>query len=182
VRALQKVGGADRIASVWYSTNAFNIDFAFNDANSHQVAIYAMDWDNSGRSERFEVIDPSNNTVLNTVDLTDFSQGKYLIWNLHGNTRIRVTRTSGINAVIEGIFFDAPAHPWTGSLRVLGASPSGVQLQITGDTGVVYNIQSSIDMKTWTNVGQLPMTASPLTYTDTTVSGQQGVRFYRVAP
>jgi hypothetical protein len=181
-RALQKVGGSDRIASVWYAADSFNIDFAFTDANSHQVALYVMDWDNIGRAEKFEVIDPSNNNVLHSLDVSDFSQGKYLVWNLRGKVRIRVTRTAGNNALVEGIFYDAPAHPLTGSLRVKNASAQGVQLEITGDTGAVYNIQSSSDMRAWTNVGQLPMTTSPMTYTDSSATGQNGIRFYRVAP
>jgi hypothetical protein len=181
-RALQKVNAPDRIASVWYSADSMNIDFNFTDSLAHRVALYVLDWDNTGRAERIEVMNTSSGAVLSTTDVSSFSQGKYLVWDLKGKTRIRVTRTAGNNAVIEGIFFDAAPQARKGSLKVKGASAQGLQLEVSGDTGVIYNIQSSTDMKTWSNVGQLNLTTSPMTFTDTTTSGSQGLRFYRAAP
>jgi hypothetical protein len=181
-RALQKVDGSDRIASVWYATDSFNIDFNFTDANAHRVELYVMDWDSSGRAERFEVINASNNTVLNTTDVADFAEGKYVVFDLKGKTRIRVTRTAGPNVIVEGVFFDAAPKAKGGSLKVKGASAQGLQIEVSGDTGLSYNIQSSSDMKNWNNVGQLNLTTSPMIFTDTTTTGNQGLRFYRVAP
>jgi hypothetical protein len=181
-RALQKVGGADRVVAVWYAVDAFNIDLNFTDSNAHRVAVYVMDWDNSGRSQRFEILDASNNAILNTTEVSAFNQGKYLVWDLKGKVRIRTTRLAGNNALLEGIFFDAGPKGKTGALKVKGANAQGLQLEITGDTGAIYNIQSSSDMKTWTSVGQLNLTTSPMIYTDVTTTGQQGLRFYRVAP
>jgi hypothetical protein len=182
-RALQKVGGNDRIAAVWYAPDALNIDFNFTDTNPHRVALYVMDWDRSGRSQRFQILDASNNAVLATTDVSAFEEGKYLVWDLKGNVRIRVSRLSGNNAVVEGVFFDAaPKTRGGGTLKVKGASVQGLQLEIAGDTGFTYNIQSSTDMKTWTNSGQVNLTSSPMTYTDTTTTGGQGLRFYRLAP
>src|SRR5258706_5567320 len=141
-----------------------------------------MYWDNAGRSERFEVVDTSNNTVLNTTDVPSFGQGKYLVWDLRGKVRIRATRLAGANVILEGIFFDVAPKAKNGALKIKGATAQGLQLEVSGDTGVAYNIQSSSDMKTWTNAGQLNLTVSPMTFTDTTTTGSQGLRFYRVAP
>jgi hypothetical protein len=181
-RALQKEDASDRIASVWYSSDYLTIDFNFTDSLAHRVALYVLDWDNVGRAERIEVINTSSGAVINTTDVSNFSQGKYLVWDLKGKTRVRITRTAGNNAVVEGIFFDAAPQAKKGSLKVKGASAQGLQLEVSGDTGVLYNIQSSTDMKNWTNVGQLNLTTSPMTFTDTTTSGSQGLRFYRAAP
>ena len=181
-RALQKVDSSDRIASVWYAPDSFNIDFNFTDANAHRVALYLMDWDGSGRAERLEVINPSNNTVLNTTDVSNFGQGKYVVFDLKGKTRIHVSRTAGPNVIVEGVFFDAAPKAKGASLKVKGASAQGLQIEVTGDTGLTYNIQSSSDMKTWNNVSQLNLTTSPMTFTDTTTTGNQGLRFYRIAP
>jgi hypothetical protein len=181
-RALQKVDSADRVAAVWVANDSFNIDFNFTDTLAHRVAVYVMDWDNAGRSEHFDVINPSNNAVLSAVDVSAFSQGKYLVWDLKGNVRIRASRTAGSNVIVEGLFFDVAPQAKKGALKIKGASAQGLQLEVSGDTGVVYNIQSSADMKTWTNVGQLNLTTSPMTFTDSTTTGGNGLRFYRAAP
>lgn len=182
IRALQKVGATDRIASAWYAPGSFNIDFNFLDASTHRVSLYVMDWDNGNRSERIEVLDAVNNTVLNTTDVTNFSQGKYLVFGLKGKVRLRVTRIAGNNAIVQGIFFDAAPRGNGGSLKVKGASAQGLQIEVSGMTGEVYNIQSSSDMLAWKNVGQLNLTTSPMTFIDPTTTASQGLRFYRVAP
>jgi len=109
IRALQKSAGTDRIASAWYAQPGFTIDLPFTDQNSHQVAIYAMDWDSSGpRAEIVDVLD-TNNNVLDTHTLSSFVSGTYLVWNITGHVRIRVTSVNATsvntNAVINGIFF-----------------------------------------------------------------------------
>jgi len=48
VRALQKASGTDRLAATWYSQPNFAIDLNFTDQNTHQVAIYVIDWDSYG--------------------------------------------------------------------------------------------------------------------------------------
>ncbi|HUS36341.1 MAG TPA: glycoside hydrolase family 9 protein [Verrucomicrobiae bacterium] len=181
-RALQRVGGADRVMTVWYAPDAFNLDFNFTDNIPHRVALYLLDWDRTGRVQRFDILDPSNNAVLNSTNVSDFGEGKYLVFDLKGNSRVRISRVAGNNALIAGVFFDPAPQGKSGSLKLKGATAQGVQLEITGTTGEIYNIQSSTDMKMWGNVGQLNLTTSPMIYTDTTTAGHQGLRFYRVAP
>src|SRR5207237_846913 len=173
---LQKVDGSDRIVAVWVANDTFNIDLNFTDGITHRVAAYVMDWDNAGRSEKFDIVDLSNSSVLNTMQVSSFSTGKYLVWDLRGKVRSRVTRTAGSNAIVEGLFFDVAPKARTGSLKVKGANAQGLQLEVSGDTGVIYNIQASSDMKTWSSVGQLNLTTSPMTFTDSSTTGQQGLR------
>ena len=46
-RALQKASSTtDRIAACWFSGNSFTVDLNFTDTNTHQVALYLLDWDN----------------------------------------------------------------------------------------------------------------------------------------
>jgi hypothetical protein len=35
-----------------------------------------------------------------------FGGGEYLVWDLGGNVLVRVTKLSGPNAVLSGLFFD----------------------------------------------------------------------------
>jgi hypothetical protein len=105
IRALQKTSATDRVASCWYATRSFTLDLAFNDGNAHQVALYLVDFDRQNRAATVEVLD-ADNAVLDKRSVSGFTGGQYLVWNLNGKVRIRITRSSGVNAVASGIFFD----------------------------------------------------------------------------
>ncbi len=105
IRALQKASNpAARIAGVWYSSGSFTVDLNITDSNTHQVALYCLDWDLQGRSETVAVTD-ANGNVLNSQSVTNFGGGLYLVWNVSGHVKIQVTLTGGINAVATGLFF-----------------------------------------------------------------------------
>jgi uncharacterized membrane protein YkoI len=111
VRGLQKAtnGSTDHIAATWFSGTSFTTDINLTDGQEHRVAVYCLDWDgNNGRSQRLEVLDAATNAVLDTHDVNKFTSGRYLIWQLKGHVRIRVTHrgAAGSNAVISGLFFD----------------------------------------------------------------------------
>ena len=108
VRAPQTPGGAGRMASVWYSAPSFTMDVNLKDGNTHQVALYALDWDVAGRAEQIQVLDASTNTVLDTRNITGFQNGQYLVWNINGHVKIVVTTTNpNTNAAISGVFFES---------------------------------------------------------------------------
>jgi len=114
VRALQKAAATDRIASTWYSPTNFSFDVNLTDGNSHEVGLYLLDWDNTGRVERIDVLNAAGGAVLDTRTASAFSNGVWFLWNLTGHVTIRVTLTGGISgttAVASGIFFNAPAMP-----------------------------------------------------------------------
>ncbi|MDQ3650902.1 MAG: hypothetical protein M3458_11645, partial [Acidobacteriota bacterium] len=106
-RALQKAAVNDRIAATWYSSTSFTIDVNLTDGRTHQIALYCLDWDNGGRAQTIEILDAANNAVLDSRSISAFTQGQYVVWNLMGQVRIRVTRTAGPNAVVSGLLF----HP-----------------------------------------------------------------------
>jgi hypothetical protein len=80
----------------------------FTDGQTHQVALYALDWDNYyGRSQTVQVLD-ANGAVTDTRTLSGFTGGQYLVWKISGKATLRITNTNGpSNAVIEGLFIDA---------------------------------------------------------------------------
>lgn len=105
VRALQTGAGTRRIASSWFSYE--NFDFALNitDGNTHQIAIYALDWDHDGRIETIAVSNAKTGAVLDTRVVSNFTNGLYLVWNISGDVKITVTHTGGVNAAVSGVFF-----------------------------------------------------------------------------
>jgi subtilisin family serine protease len=114
-RAPQKLSSpADRIASCWYSYSAFTMDVKFSDQNTHQVALYLLDFDNFNgpRAERVDILDAATNAVLDTRSVSGFNSGQYLVWNLGGHVVIRVTNTNpSSNALVTGLFFGAGGAP-----------------------------------------------------------------------
>jgi uncharacterized repeat protein (TIGR01451 family) len=109
VRALQKPENtSDRIAGAWYSGSSFTIDVNLTDGNTHQVGLYVLDWDTTGRAETIKVLDAATGTVLNSQTLAagSFHNGEYLVWNIQGHVKIEVDNNGGTNAVVSGLFFD----------------------------------------------------------------------------
>ena len=105
-RALQDAGGTGRIAAAWYSTTSFTVDVNTTDGNTHNLELYFVDWDNTGRSETVKISNPSNGTVLSTQTVSSFHSGVYLDYAVSGNILITITKTAGANAVLSGLFFD----------------------------------------------------------------------------
>jgi uncharacterized protein with FMN-binding domain len=103
-RALQKYAAAARIASQWGAWSSFNIDVNITDGNTHQVALYCLDWDYDGRSERIDVLDASG-SVLDSRAVSGFTNGVYLVWNIGGHVTFRVTLTGLVNTAVSGLFF-----------------------------------------------------------------------------
>lgn len=109
-RALLTESGLDRIAAAWYSTGSFAVDLHLRDGQTHQVALYCLDWDTGARRQTVEIADAASGRILNSQVISDFHRGRYLVWNLTGHVIIRVTRNAGLNAAVSGLFFD-PAPP-----------------------------------------------------------------------
>ena len=105
-RALETADASQRIAATWYNGSSFNFDLNFTDGNSHKFALYAVDWDNNGRSETVQIVDATSGTVLDTETLSSFGGGTYLVWNISGHVKINVTAIAGYNAVVSGAFFN----------------------------------------------------------------------------
>jgi len=105
-RALQMPASSGAIASAWYNASTFNINVDFTDSNTHQVAVYAVDWDMQGRSETIQVVDAKTSAVLDTETISNFSQGTYLVWNITGNVQINVNALTAPNGVVNGVFFE----------------------------------------------------------------------------
>jgi hypothetical protein len=133
-RALQKAAGADRIAATWYG-GVFSIDVNVTDGGTHQVAVYAVDWDGGGRSETIEMRDAATNGVLDTRTLSGFGGGRYLLWNVSGHVVIRVTNLTGPNAVVAGLFFGGGGSTGGGASAAFIGTDTTTQGSWRGCTG-----------------------------------------------
>ena len=162
-RALEMPGGSGRIAATWYSGAEFSFDINLTDGQSHELALYALDWDGAGRAETIQVVDAGTGTVLDTRTLTSFGNGMYAIWNVSGHIQIAVSLNSGSNAVVSAIFLggagtSTPAQP---SLSIT-KTHSGNFAQ--GQANATYTV-------TVTNAANAGATSGAVTVTDTLPSG-----------
>jgi subtilisin family serine protease len=105
VRALQRASGTGRLAAGWYSAGAFDITINLTDGQAHDVAFYSVDWDSFARAQRFDVYDAVSGTLLATQSISGYRNGQYTLWRFSGKVRVRVTKTAGANAVVNGVFF-----------------------------------------------------------------------------
>jgi len=165
-RALETGNGSGRIASSWYSFTAFNFDVNFTDGKLHQFALYALDWDNQGRSETVQIVDATTSAILDTRTISNFSNGTYLVWNISGNVKINITPSGGPNAVISGAFFDPATSSGPESVSI---TPLSVGLSAGGTqqfTATIHNAASQAI--TWTVSAVSPTGAAPGSFSTTT--------------
>src|SRR6185503_4161139 len=141
-RALQKAAASDRIASTWYAADSFAIDINLTDGSSHRVALYGLDWDTTnGRIQSVDILDAVSGSLLDHRTLATFSNGQYLVWNLSGRVKIRITRAGTVNVAASGIFFDLPAAPdflisaTPGTREVLRGANADYSLSVTPSAG-----------------------------------------------
>ena len=87
------------------------MDVNLIDGVTHQVALYALDWESGGRSERVDAVDPANGSVLDSRTVRSFTGGQYLVYNVTGHVQFRITTVAGVNAVLSGLFFGGAPLP-----------------------------------------------------------------------
>ena len=131
--ALENAGGiTGRVAAAWSSATSFSVDVNLTDGNAHDLALYAVDFDNQGISEQIQISAAATGTVLDSESISSFSGGIYLDWRVSGNVLITVTSTSG-PAVLSGLFLDAP--PVTATLVRQDATTNGDWIGTYGSQG-----------------------------------------------
>jgi hypothetical protein len=184
-RAPVPPGATNCVFAAWGATgNSFNtFDLYLTDNAWHQLAVYCVDTEQLGRNQELSLVDTANNTLLDTRTLTDFGNGKYLVWNIRGRMRLRLLPLGGPPAALSGIFLGPPNLPPTVALtnplnlQVFGLptnivltaaaadSDDGVaQVSFYANGGWLGTATSAPFTLTWTNatVGQYSLTAIAL--------------------
>ena len=108
------------------------MDVSLTDGQAHDIALYAVDWDNQGRSEQIQITSAATGAVLDTETLSHFTGGVYLQWELSGNVVITFKTLAGPNAVLSGLFFDPPS-----------TSNAAAVSQVTPDVTVPGSLKSN---------------------------------------
>ncbi len=73
----------------------------------YRMALYFVDWDCMGRQTAVEVFDLHGlNRAVPDKLVSDYAEGKYLVYECEQSVRIRIDLVRGDNTVLSGIFFD----------------------------------------------------------------------------
>jgi hypothetical protein len=134
-------GSSTRMASCYYASS-FTVNVDLTDGNTHQIAMYLLDWDSTARSETISILDAASNAVLYTGTFSGFHKGEYATWNVQGNVLIRVTKTGGANGVVSGIFFD-PVVSQVSVPNVVNDTQTAATTAITGAGLVVGTVTTA---------------------------------------
>jgi len=158
-RALQNGNNTGRIASTWYLSGTFNFDVNFTDGNLHQFALYALDWDASGRSETIQVVDANTGALLDTRTLSNFNNGVYLVWSISGHVKINVMWAGGVNAVVSGVFFGGNSG---GSTETVAVSPQNITLSASQQQQFTATVTGTPNQAvSWSIASVSPSSAAP---------------------
>ncbi len=85
------------------------VDIQLLQGVQHQIALYFVDWDDAGRRLAVEMFDLENKRLIAPVQVvSDYADGKYLVFQFDGPVRFRINHVRGPNATLSGIFFDTP--------------------------------------------------------------------------
>ncbi|MHC1769494.1 MAG: chitobiase/beta-hexosaminidase C-terminal domain-containing protein [Verrucomicrobiia bacterium] len=187
IRALQRSAAELRVAGCWYSKDTFSVDLDFTDGRTHRLALYFLDWDRMGRAQLVELLDAQTGALVTSQPVSDFVDGKFLVWDIKGHVQVRITRTAGNNAVLMGMFF-SPAAIQLGNVnsgfleaQAAGMASGGLSLRIKGQVGERFAIQGSDDLVNWKTLEEITLRGTSANFNDPDTPNHPR-RFYRALP
>jgi hypothetical protein len=153
-----------------------------NTAQPKQIALYMVDWDNSGRVQDVVITDSAGATLL-TKRISDFSGGQYLVFNGKGTIHISAKLVNGPNALINAIFVGAApivvsSDPVSLSLASSDVANGSVTIRISGQPGQIFDLESSADLRSWIKIGQQTLSGNSLD-APAPYNTDPGLRFFR---
>jgi hypothetical protein len=88
----------------------YALDVALRSASSttqfFTIALYAADWDSRGRRGTVALLDAATLNPLSPIQgLREYEGGVWLVWNVSGSFRLRVSQTRGDNAPVSALLF-----------------------------------------------------------------------------
>lgn len=111
-RALHKPGNTkERLAACWYGWDKpLYIKIRMDKASRRAIALYLLDWDtlHGGRAGKVEVLDPTDNHVLDSRGIDEYDYGRYIVWNVNGPVTFKLTSANMASTALSGVFIDEP--------------------------------------------------------------------------
>jgi hypothetical protein len=110
IRAPVRGLGSNCIFGAWKASGFFAnvLNLEVTDNLWHQLALYCVDSDRLGRQQVVSLVDPATHIVLGSRVLSDFGEGKYLVWNFRGPLEVHLLSLNRTPAVISALFLGVP--------------------------------------------------------------------------
>lgn len=96
----------ERVAAYYLSESSFFVQISMKDQKKHKISFYFLDYDHRNREQLVEILDAGSGQVLEKRMLSDFHQGICFCYLAEGELILKVTKISGPDAVISGIFWE----------------------------------------------------------------------------
>jgi subtilisin family serine protease len=101
---LEQANPAYRIESYLVTTTTMVLAYNPGDFLIHEVALYFADFQKYHRVETVTLTDPATLKVITSQTVSNFSKGKYLVFDVSGQVLITISNGSYPDAVLSGIF------------------------------------------------------------------------------
>jgi len=163
-----------RLATAWFAPQDVIADVTLYTNQLQQVALYFLDWD-GGRTQDVIVTDATGRTLSQTR-LEHFEGGQYLVFAAKGSFRISARHVAGYNSIINAVFIGGGVK--AGLLPLPLISGGNFNLQIEGEAGQVYDIQSTRDFQTWITETRQTLSGSQLDWS-IPWTDEPGMKIYR---
>jgi hypothetical protein len=118
----------NRFAAYQLETNALLLTVDLPTGVTNRLAFYLMERGLT-RTERFELLDPTGTVVLDSRTVSGLSNAVYLVYDVSGPVKARITRLAGDDAVLSAVFLGA-ASQTTPTMRT--EPPSTLELVAGG--------------------------------------------------
>jgi hypothetical protein len=102
---------SDELFAGCYFVNAdvpLTMQISALDAHPTRLSLYFHDWLGPGRAEQIQILDAATAETLDTREITSFTEGAYLTWNIRGQVRVVIRSRNDYNTIVSAIFFDPP--------------------------------------------------------------------------
>ncbi len=103
MRAPMRTASPDRFAACLYGSPEFSVLLNLLDGQPWTAGLYFLDWD--GKRDVTISVESPDGVVLDHREVTEFNDGKYLLWRVQGAVRFRLS-SKWVNAVVSGVFLN----------------------------------------------------------------------------
>jgi hypothetical protein len=95
------------IASGWWSYSKVDLDLNLIDGQTHQIAVYVVDYDSKNRSQSMTVTDALTGAILDqrTLATGSYVNGQWLAYLVKGHVKIDAQVLHGPNPIISAVMF-----------------------------------------------------------------------------
>ncbi len=103
-RALVGKDGSAALGAVC-NDKMLELSLRFRDDAAHEVTLYCVDFERSGRTMDIEVTDADGGICIPARNIPEYGEGVFIRFPVTGTVRIRLTNHA-VNAVVNAVFFD----------------------------------------------------------------------------